>query len=502
MRAVSTIAAWGLALAAVNAAPPTLDALIPSGARVGEGEVAVTVAGKVDPWPVEAWCSKPGVTFTPQEEKGKFTVGVMAEAEPGPCWVRLFNAEGVSEPRIFVIGKVREMTEDPGTANDGPGEATVVGDLPLTINGRLEKSQDVDAWKVSLKAGETLHARLDGYSLRSGIDPFLHFYDPDGVRIALGNDNPRNLDPRLSHQVEKDGDYVVAVMAIASPPNANVSFHGAAGAAYRLGLALDPAELPSDAEGVVPRGDTLPVEKEGKEAVAAPIDGFGTIRDGEGDRTVFSAAKGQALTVLVTAVDHGFPTDPVLIVEKEDGSLIREVDDTRTDRDAIYDFKVPADGGYAARVEDRFGRAGEEMRYRLEVKETVPEFSVATDKAAYVVEAGNELTIKLTVARAGGHAKGLEAGVLGLPAGISLDPVTLDEKAKDGEIKGKVGAEAKGFSGPIRIRVRETGEGEVREAMARFSYQDSNARGPYLLDEIEVIWLTVKEKPAKPDKQD
>lgn len=502
MRALAIIAAacgWGLLLANANAAPPTLDALVPSGGQLGVEGLEVAAFGKADPWPVQVWCSKPGVTFQAGEKAGTFSVNISKEAKPGACWVRAINAEGASEPRIFVIGEEwREMTEDSAVANDGPGEATAVGDLPLVINGRLEKSQDVDAWKISLKKGETLRARLDGYSLRSGIDPFLHLYDPDGVRIALGNDNPMNLDPRLEVTVDRDGDYVVAVMAIASPPNANVSFHGAAGAAYRLELSVGDSEVAK-----IPKGAKR-IDGSGDLQMPLPIEGFGVLDGERGEARVrFSATKGQSLLLEADASKFGFPTDPVLFLEKDDGSLIREVDDTKTDRDAEYLFKVPADGIYMARIADRFGRRGEEFGYQLSIAEAIAGFSVTVDKSSYVGKPGETISVKLTVARTNGHILPLLVEASGLPEGVSAEPLSLDEKATSGSMTIKVSESAMPFSGAFGIRATEKteSEGKAEAELAVFSFQNADAQGPYLLDEIADLWLTILSKPVDNDKK-
>lgn len=488
------------------AAPPTLDALVPSGGKKGTETAPLAISGKTDPWPPQVWCSNPGVKIEALEEKGKFAFSIDPETESGPCWVRLFNAEGASEPRIFVVGSLPEIVEDSGQGNDGIAEAIPVESLPGVINGRLEKSQDVDAWKVALKKGQTLHARLDGYSLRSGIDPFLHLYDPDEIRVELGNDNPRNLDPRLVHEAEKDGDYVVAVMAIATPPNANVFFHGGGTTAWRLTLSTDATDLPSDAVSEVPAKDSLGIEGEKLKPLSLPIDGFGTLLstdNGKTDRVLFSAKKDQSLRLEVRVLDHGFPTDPVLKLKKEDGSLIREVDDRKSDRNAEYLYKIPADGNYLAEVSDRFGRVGEDLRYQLEIGEEQADFLVAADQSKYSIDPGGKATIKLTVTRSGGHELPLKVEVVGLPDKISRGELTLDGKAKAGELALEAAPDAPAVSRPIQIRVtEERGEGKnAKTLLVPFSFQGSDARGPYLLDEIDHLWLTVKPKAKNDDKK-
>lgn len=497
-------AVWLAAGLAGMAAPPTLDALMPPGGQAGGEDFQLTAVGKAEPWPVRVWCSNPGVKFEPGEKAGVFQVSIAPDAEPGPCWVRTHNGEGASEPRIFVVSRLREIIEDSSVANNGPGDATPAGALPVVVNGRYDRSDDVDAWAVDLKKGQTLRVRLDSYALRAGTDPFLHLYDPDGVRVALASDSARQLDPRLSFPIDCDGIWVVATMAIASPPNANVTFHGAGGAVWRMLLSTD--EIPVEQSGVSDGQassdrDTLP----GADADpgVAPIAGFGTLETaGESDRLRFSAKAGQSLLVKVDAVDFGFPTDPVLVVEKDDGGVIREVDDGKPDRDAEYLFKAPSEGVYAVRVTDRYRRGGERMRYHLSVAEPVGDFSAAADKHSYVGKAGGTVVVKVTVTRLHGQANPLELTLEGAPAGVTAKPVALDAKATSGELKVEIASDAATFSGPITVRVRESEAGEGSKPGSReagFSFQDSNARGPYLIDQISELWLTVSPTAEKKD---
>lgn len=464
--------------------------------------MAVKAVGKQDPWPVKAWCSNPGVQFEALKKAGDFQVSIDSEATLGPCWVRIYNEEGVSAPRLFVISEAREWTEVADNINDSPSQPAAVGDLPVIINGRLEKSQDVDAWEIMLEKGQRLEARLDGYSLRSGIDPFLHLYDPAGVRIRLASDHSRNLDPRLDYEVEETGPHVIGVLAIASPPNANVFFHGATGAAYRLGIGIDGALSPGlsgVSDGlVVQEEDELKLAEEG-EAAMLPIRGWRQLaKKGEADRVRFTGTKGQSIEIRVEAVDYGFETDPVLVLEKADGSVIRETDDTKPTRDAVYLYRIPTDGIYVARISDRFGRVGEDMRYSLVIEEAIPDWSGTVDQHSFVGKPGEAVPIKWKLGRFNGHAAALELEVEGLPPGVTVENVTVEEKAVAGEITLKISESAPPFSGPVRVKT--AGEVEDGERFFSYSFQDSDARGPYLIDGIVDLWLTIPESGTEKDK--
>ena len=86
----------------IHAAPPSFDGFFPAGISRGMTNV-VSVMGKQDTWPSKVWVSDPQITFTAQTNRGKFRVYPTPDTVPGPRLVRLYNDEGSSEPRIFVI---------------------------------------------------------------------------------------------------------------------------------------------------------------------------------------------------------------------------------------------------------------------------------------------------------------------------------------------------------------------------------------------------------------
>ncbi len=86
------------------------------------------------------------MSFNAETNKGKLRVRVAADAEPGPRFVRIYNDEGASEPRFFVVGNGTEIGEvEP---NNHFAKAQVITNLPVTINGRLDKNGDVESFAV------------------------------------------------------------------------------------------------------------------------------------------------------------------------------------------------------------------------------------------------------------------------------------------------------------------------------------------------------------------
>ena len=69
----------------------------------------VKIVGKVVTWPLQIWGSGAGVEISALTNKNELQFVVAASVcAPGVRLVRLFNDEGASEPRPFVVGAGRE----------------------------------------------------------------------------------------------------------------------------------------------------------------------------------------------------------------------------------------------------------------------------------------------------------------------------------------------------------------------------------------------------------
>src|SRR5439155_2670608 len=133
----------------LSAEPPTLDYIFPAGGQQGTTNI-VSVGGKFDPWPPKIWIDCPSVQFAAQRNKGAFKVSIATNAPVGPHLLRIFNSDGASVPKSFVIGDENEIAEvEP---NDSWKQAQQITNLPVVVNGRLEKSGDVDSFAIRLDA--------------------------------------------------------------------------------------------------------------------------------------------------------------------------------------------------------------------------------------------------------------------------------------------------------------------------------------------------------------
>src|SRR5690606_25369400 len=101
------------------------------------------------------------------------------------------------------------------------------------------------------------------------------------------------------------------------------------------------------------------------------------------------AVKGQRWSVRVEAASLGYLLDPVLIIQKEDGTLLKEVDDAaRTDRDAAIVQPIPADGTYRLLVRDLHHHGGMRYVYRMTLNEAQNDFSLSLAAQSFVLTPG------------------------------------------------------------------------------------------------------------------
>lgn len=217
----------------IEAAPPVLEHLLPAGGQRGT-KVIVTCTGTVT-WPPKVWA--PGLEVVPSSESGKLEVTIPGDLPTDRVWIRLYNAEGASALKPFLIGSLPEIAEvEP---NDRPRTAQAVASLPVTINGTL-KDAEVDCYAVQLTAGQILVAAVDANTrLGSPIDSIVQVVSPQGVVLAENHDDLL-LDPRLTFKPPADGTYVVRLFAFPAAPDASISFKGGAGHFYRLTLTTGP----------------------------------------------------------------------------------------------------------------------------------------------------------------------------------------------------------------------------------------------------------------------
>ena len=521
-----------------SAASPEIKSLAPVGGQRGT-TTEVTVAGTFDKWPIRAWVSGAGVRWEPTKQKGIFSVIVEADAIPGPRWARLIGDDGASKPAAWIVSTTKELAEK--ETNDLLSGAQEVGPEPVTVNGALSKGGDLDTFRLTLKAGQTLIASLDANTaFGSQIDAILQLVDEAGFVIVQSHDD-RGLDPRIVHTIAQSGTYYVRLFAFPSDPNSSIQYHGATSAFYRLTFTTEgyidhvfPLAVPYVGSGkTVPQGwnfsgselaivptdvvdeptalnvpnpmagstfciavdlptivEQEPNDRAKPQQIETPCIVNGRIA-AEQDRDVYAVKwqKGQSWRLRAQSKLWGFGVDPLLIVEDAEGKELTRGDDAgRGNPDADVIFKVPADGVYRIVMEDLFGATSFRHVYLLDIRPTETDFVLTTAASEFSGGAKGPVDIPVTIERAAGMSGDITVRIEGLPKEFAMVEAVSSAKGTSAKsVTLKVPAAAT-FSGPVRIVGSIT-----KPAAAHCTATTSVAAVPNA--RTTSLWLTVKGKP-------
>jgi len=553
-RHIPAFAAFSLLLTVTSfTAAPELKHLYPAAGQQGT-QVAVAFAGKFDPWPPQVWTDASGVTFTPTPITGTFNVEIAAEAEPGPHLVRIFNEEGASIPRFFIVSAKPELRDR--EPNDDFKAPQPIAALPATISGRLDKSGDAECFAVTLKKDETLVAWVEAYVLASTCDALLRIVDTSGHVLAFNHDG-RTLDPFLAWPAPHDGTFIVQLMAFAHPPASSVQLAGGEGCVYRLHVTAGPFVRHTMPLAVPGKGaatlrlmgwnlpasemelsEALAVPARGNAAAVVPLPGVSSVQPlmitgipeaieqepndsaaaagkleapcavsgqisaaGDEDRYTFTALKGRIYELKLLAGRLGSGLDAWLKVEGADGKELVRDDDGGGARDPRLLWTAPANGAFTIAVGDLTHSGGEDFVYRLAVAEPPPYITATTATPTLALEAGKTEELKVTVKRLHGFKGKLQLAANKLPAGVSAPAVEVPEK--DGEVTLKIIAEpaTQPANRPMTLVLREIEGGRehpVRFPLAATSEDNGVPQGyaDLVVNATEHLWLTIT-APAK-----
>lgn len=534
VHAVSVSSAFGKA--------PTLTNLFPAGAERGT-TATVTMSGSFDHWPVGCWVDGAGLSLEAGKAKGTLTVHVAPDAEPGVRWLRVFDEEGATNLRPFLVGTLPEVME--AEPNDDPRRPQEVGRTSATVNGRLARPGDVDGYAVKLERGQRLVADLEANRhLGSPMDAVLQVVSPAGSVVSQ-NDDTVGRDPRIAFDVPTGGVYIVRVFAFPATPDSSIRFAGGSAYIYRLTLATGgflehvfplavsgdgPASVAAIGSNLAASHAALSVPRDDRRERVPVFDpywgGIADVRriagtaliehepndparpqvipdhcavsariDPPGDRDVFQVRleKAEKYVVRVESRELGLPLDAVLRVQDEAGKVLSESDDVGDSRDPQLTFSPPADGAYRVTVRDLHGRGGPPYAYLLRVFRPEPDFTLSLTTDKFDVASGKEAKVIVAIARKDGFGDMIEVAAEGLPEGVEATPVrSRQSDASSRSVTLTLRANARSRSGAIRI--------VARSADRKSRLRVATAPLPGFETRTDHLWLTVRPAagPKKP----
>lgn len=528
-------AAFPLFATAEETKPPSLSSFLPAGGQAGT-TVDVTANGEFPTWPLEVWTDRGGLVWKPLEEAGHFEVTIPPAGSLGLHRVRLHDSNGATAVKRFLVGTVTESAES--EPNDTLAEAMPTDALPLTINGRLEKSGDVDSFRVHLQAGETLVAALEANRLLgSPVDAVLELVDEGGAYLARNLD-ASGLDPRLAYTAKRDGVCVVRVYGFPSAPNSTIGLAGGADYVYRLTLttggfaagSLPTVALTDIATALTPVGWNLPdapaplaIAVTGERTTWVAFPGMAGVREvpivaggrvavpganastdtpltppfiasgqftqaNELHRYVVATSKEQKLQVRIESQKIGFEADPLLVIRDAEGASLM----AKPERDAAFAWTAPDDGHRTFEVRDRRGRSGPGHLYRLTVEPEQPTFVATAAADAFTAKVGETVAIEIAIDRKYGFADPVEFALDLAPEGVTAEHVV---STSDGDAAKKVAltlTATSPASGVVRIIARPTTENAGTAAATPTPVTFGS-------DALREAWLTIRPTPPDTD---
>jgi hypothetical protein len=159
-------------------------------------------------------------------------ITIAPDAEPGEREIRLVTPNGVSNPLVFYVGQLPEVSKKPMTTatqqvlgkesqalrKQLPGQNEQRITVPCTVNGQIASSE-VNRYRFEARKGQRLIITTLGRQLVPFIadavpgwfQPVLALYDANGKELAYDDDYRFKPDPTIFYEVPADGEYVFAI---------------------------------------------------------------------------------------------------------------------------------------------------------------------------------------------------------------------------------------------------------------------------------------------------
>ena len=115
---------------------------------------------------------------------------------------------------VYAVNSALEAVEH--EPNDKKGTAQLVG-FPQTVNGRIDRSGDVDVFRFEGRANQEIVAEVYARRLNSPVDSVLRLTDSKGVELVLNDDHKDPEMGLITHHADsyagitlpRDGEYVL-----------------------------------------------------------------------------------------------------------------------------------------------------------------------------------------------------------------------------------------------------------------------------------------------------
>jgi hypothetical protein len=473
-----------------SADKPVLDGIFPLALSPGSTN-EVLFQGKISPWPPEFWSSRTDLRFVASTNKGKARIELPSDAPAGPALIRVYNQEGTSEPLIVYVSSGPELIEiEP---NNSWTNAQPIASVPTSVNARLEKSGDVDSFKLQLTAGQWLNASAECYLFIGKADLVLRLVDTNGVQLAWNHDFI-TIDPSLSWQAKEDCTVVLQCFGFAYPADSEIRLKGGDATSYRLQIKINSEE---------PQICPPAVDQTTNDAAVFPQKFSRSIqKTGEEHRFPIELKKNESIDLRIRAAAFGSPLDAWLKVENSKGKIVAKNDDAHGSADPHLEFTAPEDGLFQVVVGSTLAQVSARHCYELTIAKATPSYEASLPASSMELAPGKTNELKIAVKRLFKHTNEVRFELHGLPPGVSASSTNAGPKETSVTMQIIANQTAKPFQGPITIASRDAAENNERIVPFVLTTRSENNGVPGGYTTLHVtnlphLWLTVTtNKPA------
>ncbi len=192
-----------------------LNTIFPPGGKQGT-TIDVTISGGDLDDATEIFFSHPGITAKAQMSEAtdfeparpvpnQFTVSIAADVPPGFYEARVVGRFGVSNPRVFAVGLLNEVTEEGGNQFAAAKEVAI----GTVVNGRADASNR-DYFKIVLEAGQRVIIDCSAQRIDSRLDAIMTILDAEGTELVQERDTI-GVDPMIDFTAPDAGPYIIAI---------------------------------------------------------------------------------------------------------------------------------------------------------------------------------------------------------------------------------------------------------------------------------------------------
>jgi hypothetical protein len=424
--------------------------------------------------------------FNPQiAERLTLEITLPESLRPGDYELRLIATNGLSNPLLFQIGQMPEISEK--EPNDLPAKAMSLPVFPVLVNGQIMPG-DMDSFRFHARKSQTLVFSVAARSLvpyladavPGWFQSVLTLYDAKGNQVAYDDDYQCSPDPVLIYTVPADGDYVLSIrdsifrgredfiyrISIGEIPfierifplggavnsTAEVSLYGVNLPYTKTNLktgynAPDLQQIRVEKNGIfsnvrnfsispLPDSPEREPNNQFSQAYAVTNDTVinGTIgKPGDQDWFCFEGREGEKRTVEVSARRLGSPLDSRLTLFNAQKQALATNDDVADksfgllthQADSRIDVTLPATGTYFVRLNDQQGKGGDDYAYRLMIGKEQPDYQLRIVPASLRIPRNGTAIATVHAIRSGGFTGEIQLSAPDAPSGVEIQRAVI-----------------------------------------------------------------------------